>query len=89
VVVAHRPSVIAAVDLILVMANGRAQALGPKDEVLGAALRRRGVAAAMLLTRSFTELLHVNSGFNPSHVLTMRTSLPDTRYTDGASMARA
>jgi ABC-type protease/lipase transport system fused ATPase/permease subunit len=40
VVVAHRPSVIAAVDLILVIANGRAQALGPKDEVLGAALRR-------------------------------------------------
>jgi ATP-binding cassette subfamily C protein PrsD len=40
VVVAHRPSVIAAVDLVLVMANGRVQALGPKDEVLGAVLRR-------------------------------------------------
>jgi putative ABC transport system permease protein len=47
------------------------------------------VAAAMLLTRSFTELLHMNSGFNPSHVLTMRTSLPNTRYADSASMARA
>jgi putative ABC transport system permease protein len=47
------------------------------------------VAAAMLLARSFTELLDVNSGFNPSHVLTMRTSLPNTRYADGASMARA
>jgi putative ABC transport system permease protein len=47
------------------------------------------VAAAMLLARSFTELLDVNSGFNPSHVLTMRTSLPNTRYGNGASMARA
>jgi len=34
VVVAHRPSALAGVDLILVMNEGRAQALGPKDEVL-------------------------------------------------------
>ncbi|HJE24708.1 MAG TPA: type I secretion system permease/ATPase [Methylorubrum populi] len=34
VVVAHRPSALAAVDLILMMADGRAQAFGPKDEVL-------------------------------------------------------
>jgi putative ABC transport system permease protein len=47
------------------------------------------VAAAMLLARSFTELLDVNSGFNPSRVLTLRTSLPPSRYADGASMARA
>jgi putative ABC transport system permease protein len=47
------------------------------------------VAAAMLLARSFTELLDVNSGFNPAHVLTLRTSLPQSRYADGASMARA
>ena len=40
VVVARRPSMIAAVDLVLVMANGRVQAFGPKDEVLGAVLRR-------------------------------------------------
>jgi putative ABC transport system permease protein len=47
------------------------------------------VAAAMLLARSFAELLDVSSGFNPSHVLTLRTSLPATRYTDSAGMARA
>jgi ATP-binding cassette subfamily C protein len=34
VVIAHRPSAIAAVDLILVMKGGEAVAFGPKDEVL-------------------------------------------------------
>ncbi|WP_036302263.1 type I secretion system permease/ATPase [Methylobacterium sp. 77] len=34
IVVAHRPSALAAVDMILMMADGRAQAFGPKDEVL-------------------------------------------------------
>src|SRR4029079_19518674 len=34
VVIAHRPSAIAAVDLLAVMANGTVQAFGPKDEVL-------------------------------------------------------
>jgi ATP-binding cassette subfamily C protein len=34
VVVAHRPSAIAGVDYILVMAKGRQQQFGPKDEVL-------------------------------------------------------
>ena len=44
VVVAHRPSAIASVDLLLMMNQGRAQAFGPKDEVLArvrAARRRR------------------------------------------------
>jgi ATP-binding cassette subfamily C protein len=34
VVVAHRPSAIAGVDYILVMANRRQQQFGPKEEVL-------------------------------------------------------
>ncbi|ACA17721.1 type I secretion system ATPase [Methylobacterium sp. 4-46] len=34
VVVAHRPSALAAVDMVLMMTDGRAQAFGPKDEVL-------------------------------------------------------
>jgi ATP-binding cassette subfamily C protein len=34
VVVAHRPSAIAAVDLVLVMRHGEAAAFGPRDEVL-------------------------------------------------------
>jgi PrtD family type I secretion system ABC transporter len=39
VVVAHRPSALASVDLVLMMAEGRIQAFGPKDEVLAKVLR--------------------------------------------------
>jgi ATP-binding cassette subfamily C protein len=42
IVVAHRPSALSAVDLVLVMAEGRAQAFGPKDEVLRRVLRPAG-----------------------------------------------
>jgi len=38
VVVAHRPSAIAGVDYILVMAKGRQQQFGPKEEVLSRAI---------------------------------------------------
>ncbi len=40
VVVAHRPIGIEAVDLILVLKEGRAQAFGPKEAVLGQVLQR-------------------------------------------------
>ena len=40
VVVAHRPNVIAAMDHVLVMKDGRMQAFGPKDEVLARVLAR-------------------------------------------------
>ena len=46
VVIAHRPSALAGVDLILVMADGQAQTFGPKDEVLNKVLRRPGGRAA-------------------------------------------
>jgi ATP-binding cassette subfamily C protein len=39
VVVAHRPSALAGVDLLLTLSKGQAQAFGPKDKVI-AALRR-------------------------------------------------
>jgi ATP-binding cassette, subfamily C, type I secretion system permease/ATPase len=42
VVIAHRPSALIAVDLVLAMANGEAQAFGPKDEVLRKVLRPAG-----------------------------------------------
>ena len=44
VVVAHRPSAIAGVDLLLVMSQGRAQAFGPKDEVLARVLQPNAIA---------------------------------------------
>jgi ATP-binding cassette subfamily C protein len=40
VVVAHRPSAIAGVDRLLMMSQGRTQAIGPKDEVLSKVLQR-------------------------------------------------
>jgi ATP-binding cassette, subfamily C, type I secretion system permease/ATPase len=40
VVVAHRPVAIEAVDLLLVLKDGRMQTFGPKDVVLGQALQR-------------------------------------------------
>jgi ATP-binding cassette subfamily C protein len=40
VVIAHRPSALAGVDQLLVMNQGRIQAMGPKDEVLKKVLRR-------------------------------------------------
>ena len=43
----------------------------------------------MLLARSFARLLDVDAGFNPAHVLTLRTSLPSATYTDAAAMVKA
>ncbi|WP_210339893.1 type I secretion system permease/ATPase [Bosea sp. ASV33] len=40
IVVAHRPAAISACDLLLMMANGRAQVIGPRDEVLAAVTGR-------------------------------------------------
>jgi len=38
VVVAHRPSAVATLDMVLALANGRQQAFGPRDEVLAKVL---------------------------------------------------
>ena len=48
VVVAHRPSALAGVDLVLVMNRGRAQRLGPKDDVLAETLVRSAPGARPL-----------------------------------------
>ena len=52
VVIAHRPSALGAVDLILMMADGRAQAFGPKDEVLKRVLRPASVPVEARPTES-------------------------------------
>lgn len=39
IVIAHRPSALAGVDLILLMNDGKAQAFGPKDEILAKLFR--------------------------------------------------
>ena len=48
IVVAHRPSALAAVDHVLVMGEGRIQSFGNKDEVLGKVLRNAVPAAPPL-----------------------------------------
>ena len=48
VIVAHRPSALAAVDHVLVMVQGAQQAFGPKDEVLASSVRRESNPPAPL-----------------------------------------
>jgi ATP-binding cassette subfamily C protein PrsD len=46
IVVAHRPSALAGIDTLLVMADGRRQSFGPKEEVLKSVTRPALVATA-------------------------------------------
>ena len=46
VVIAHRPSALAGVDLVLVMEEGRVKSFGPKDEILSKVLRSVPAAPA-------------------------------------------
>lgn len=48
IVIAHRPSALAALDLLLVMGNGRVQAFGGKDEVLRHAAQTAAAQSARL-----------------------------------------
>ncbi len=48
VVIAHRPSALFAVDKVLMLADGRQQAFGPKEEVLAKVLRPVGGTAGAL-----------------------------------------
>jgi predicted permease len=46
------------------------------------------LAGAGLLMRTFINLQHVSAGFQPEHVLTLRTDLPNKRYPDDATAIR-
>lgn len=47
IVIAHRPSALASLDLVAVMANGRLQAFGPKSEILNKMTRQPQQPAAL------------------------------------------
>ena len=49
VVVCHRPSALAGVDIVLVMLNGRQQAFGPKEQVLQAPQQPAAMPAARMV----------------------------------------
>jgi ATP-binding cassette subfamily C protein len=48
VIVAHRPSALAAVDRVLLLAEGRVQAFGPKEEIFARVVRSAGEPAPRL-----------------------------------------
>ncbi len=52
VVIAHRPSALASLDQVLVMANGRVQAFGPKNEVLNKVTRPQQTAVPLKVVSS-------------------------------------
>ena len=45
VIVAHRPSALAAVDMIAVIQNGKLAAFGPKDEIISSEAKSRPAPA--------------------------------------------
>ncbi|MCF6370694.1 type I secretion system permease/ATPase [Rhizobium sp. TRM95001] len=51
VVIAHRPSALAAVDQVALLAGGRIQAIGQKDEILGRVLRQDVGSAGLRLMK--------------------------------------
>jgi PrtD family type I secretion system ABC transporter len=63
IVIAHRPSAIGAVDLVLVMEGGRAKAFGPRADVLSKALKAPAPAAH-------------GSGTTTGHAATARSLAP-------------
>lgn len=60
VIVAHRPSALAAVNRVLLMAEGRVKAFGPRDQVLSA-LKRPATARARLPRADVAEILPTES----------------------------
>jgi putative ABC transport system permease protein len=46
------------------------------------------LVGALLLTRSFARMEHADPGFDPNGVLTLRVSLPESRYPSDSSITR-
>jgi ATP-binding cassette subfamily C protein len=61
VVVAHRPSAIASIDLLLVMNQGRPQVFGPKDEVLSRVAPREATPRPLKVVPDVTSVATAKS----------------------------
>src|SRR3984893_9592563 len=61
VVNAHRPSALAGVDNVLVLLNGRPQAIGPKEQVLRETSQPRGQVAEATPLRSISRTQEIAS----------------------------
>jgi ATP-binding cassette subfamily C protein len=55
IVIAHRPSALAAVDKVLVLANGQVQAFGPRDDVLGRTTQPAAAIPSLVRLRRASE----------------------------------
>jgi ATP-binding cassette subfamily C protein PrsD len=67
IVIAHRPSALVAVDYVLVMAEGKIQNFGPKEQILSQVLRPAAVSSAPQASSSPSTPLHwVNRRSEPS-----------------------
>jgi ATP-binding cassette, subfamily C, bacterial PrsD len=61
IVITHRPSGLTATDIVGVMANGKLQTFGPRDEVMARALRPAAVAGRKLSVATSTEPQNENA----------------------------
>ncbi len=65
VVIAHRPSALAGVDMLLVLGDGRQQALGPKQQILDQLKRKAQEAAAARNPAQGPRLVTESAGVKP------------------------
>lgn len=73
VVIAHRPSAMAAVDQVLILENGRVKALGPKEEVLAQVMKKPGAVPVPVKTPSS----HGAQMLNPLRVVASSPLTPE------------
>ncbi len=62
IIIAHRPSALAACDKVLFVANGTQQACGPRDEVLQKVMQRPPMPAPGVGSANLKVVSDANSG---------------------------
>lgn len=80
IVIAHRPSALGVVDLVLAMDNGRVKAFGPRDEVLSKVLKAPNGAAAPAVNASVRSVAPFRVVANP--VLNVDADTQEDKHDD-------